>query len=84
MGQFTAEVHVWNTQIVSILVFSGDHMKRSSPCSYDSFIMAGGMDEEPNLPGPDFLSNGFAGITLKNHTVIPPMRMDSGWSLRHG
>ena len=26
---------------------------------------------------PDFLPNGFAGITLKNHTVIPPMRMDS-------
>ena len=32
------------------------------------------MDEEPNLANPDFLPNGFAGITLKNHTVIPPMR----------
>ena len=78
MGKFTAEVHVWNTQIVSILVFSGNHMKKSSSCIYYSFIMAGGMDEEPNLPGLGFLSNGSAGITLKNHVFITPMQMDSG------
>ena len=46
MGKFTAEVHVWNTQIVSVLVFSGNHMKRSSSCIYDSFIMAGGMTRD--------------------------------------
>ena len=84
MGQFTAEVHVWNTQIVSIPVFPGDHMKRSASCSYDSFVMKRGMDKEPDVTGPGFLTNGFAGITLKNHTVIPPMRMDSDWLLRHG
>ena len=71
MGQFTAEVHVWNTQIVSIPVFPGDHMKRSASCSYDSFVMKRGMDKEPDVTGPGFLTNGFAGITLKNHTVIP-------------
>ena len=84
MGKFTAKIHVWYTQIVTMLVFSGDYMKRSSSCTYDSFIMAGGMGKELDLAGPGFLSSGSAGITLKNHAFIPPMQMDSGWLLRHG
>ena len=84
MGQFTAEVHVWNTQIVSIPVFPGDHMKRSASCSYDSFVMKRGMDKEPDVTGPGFLSDGSAGIALKNHMAMPPMQVDSGWSLLHG
>ena len=84
MGQFTAEVHVWNTQIVSIPVFSGDYMKRSAPCCYDSLVMKRGIDKKPDVTGPGFLSDGSAGIALKNHMAMPPMQMDSGWLLRHG
>ena len=69
MGQFTAEIHVGDTKIVSILVFPGDYMKRSSHCCYDSFVMKRGMDKEPDLTGPGFLSAFFVGITLKEHLM---------------
>ena len=69
MGQFTAEIHVGDTKIVPILVFSRDYMKRSASCSYDSFEMKRGMDKEPDLTGPGFLSAFFVGITLKEHLM---------------
>ena len=42
------------------------------------------VDDEPDLANPDFLPNGFAGITLKNHTVMSFMQMDSDWLLWYG
>ena len=84
MGKLTAEIHVWNTQIVSILVFPSNYMKRSAPCCYDSFVMKRGIDKKPDVTGSGFLSDGSAGIALKNHMAMPPMQVDSGWSLLHG
>ena len=69
MGKFTSKIHVWYTKIVTMLVFSGDYMKRSAPCSYDSFETKRGMDKEPDLTEPGFLSAFFVGITLKEHLM---------------
>lgn len=54
---------------MSILVFSGNHMKKGVSSCYDSFVMEGSVDKELDLASPGLLSTGSVRIALKYHRI---------------